>query len=87
MPSEEQAQPVMNEKLIDSIKKFVTSYNVLSPAGKTAFASQLKAQMKRMDKRTRLLYEALLEATKNELGIEKTIKEMEKADRQAKDGI
>ncbi len=73
--------------LRESIKKFSESYRNLSPAGKTAFQKQLEVQLKKEDDRTKKLYEALIEATKNDAGIEKTIQAMEKADRQAKHGI
>lgn len=73
--------------LRDSIKKFTDSYKGLSPAGKAAFQKQLELQLKKEDTRTKKLYEALIEATKNDSGIEKTIQAMEKADKQAKHGI
>ena len=76
-----------NQKLKESIKKFSDSYAALNANGKVLFENQILAQMKTMDKRTRHLYEALLESTKNGHGIDRIIKEMEKADRAAKHGI
>ena len=76
-----------NERLVESIKKFSASYNALNQAGKTAFQNQINAQCKKMDERTKKLYEALIEATKEGKNIEKTITAMEKADKQARHGI
>lgn len=76
-----------NEKLIESIKKFSSAYNVLTPEGKNAFQNQITAQMRKMDDRTRKLYSALIDATKEGLDINKTIASMEKADRELKAGI
>ena len=75
------------EKLKASIKKFSESYRTLTQAGKTAFQKQLNTQIRTADDRTKKLYEALIEATKNELNIDRTIQEMEKADKQAKHGV
>lgn len=83
----EQAQKDPLSNLKESIKRFTDSYKGLSPAGKAAFQKQLEAQLRKEDARTKKLYEALIEATKNEAGIEKTISAMEKADKQAKHGI
>ena len=76
-----------NGKLKESIKKFAESYKNLNGNAKVIFENQILAQMRTMDSRTKLLYEALLDATKNDLNIDKTIKEMERADRVAKSGI
>lgn len=76
-----------DSKLIDSIKKFMSSYKSLSPTAKKTFEVQIANQIKTMDKRTKMLYESLVEAAKNDMGIEKTIKEMEKADNRARHGI
>ena len=76
-----------NGKLKESIKKFAESYKNLNGNAKIIFENQILAQMRTMDSRTKLLYEALLDATKNDLNIDKTIKEMERADRVAKSGI
>ena len=76
-----------NEKLVESIKRFTAAYKALNAPGKVAFQNQIIAQMKNMDERTKALYQALLEATKNEYNIEKTIKEMEHADKVSKAGI
>lgn len=76
-----------NERLIESIKKFASSYNALSPAGKTSFQNQINAQARKMDDRTKKLYEALVEATKEGRNVDKTIQAMEKADKQLKYGI
>ena len=75
------------EKLKQSIKKFSESYRSLAPAGKVAFQKQLNVQIRTSDDRTKKLYEALIEATKNESSIEKTIQTMENADKQAKHGV
>jgi hypothetical protein len=83
----EQPQKDPLTTLKESIKKFADSYKNLSPAGKAAFQKQLEMQLKKEDERTKKLYESLIEATKNEAGIEKTIQAMEKADRQAKHGV
>lgn len=83
----EQAQKDPLATLKESIKKFTDSYKGLSPTGKTAFQKQLEMQLKKEDDRTKELYKALIEATKNESGIDKTIQAMEKADKQAKHGI
>ncbi|MFA5103822.1 MAG: hypothetical protein WC527_01410 [Candidatus Margulisiibacteriota bacterium] len=83
----EQPQKDPLATLKESIKKFSESYKGLSPAGKAAFQKQLEMQLRKEDDRTKKLYEALIEATKNEAGIEKTIQTMEKADRLAKHGI
>ncbi len=73
--------------LEESIKKFAESYQKLSPTGKINFQKQIEMQIKKEDERTKKLYEALLEATKKNLSVEKTIEEMKKADRQAKYGV
>ena len=84
----EQEQNVnSNNKLIESIKKFVASYKALSPAGKNAFQNQINGQIKNMDTRTKKLYETLIAATKDDLSTEKIIKEMERADKESKHGI
>ncbi len=83
----EQPQKDPLATLRESIKRFSDSYKGLSPAGKAAFQKQLENQLKKEDERTKKLYEALIEATKNESGIEKTILAMEKADKQARHGI
>jgi hypothetical protein len=74
-------------KLKDSIKRFALAYKALAPQAKTAFQSQLNAQMKNMDPRTKRLYESLIEATKQGRDIEKTIEEMEEADRKSRGGL
>ena len=76
-----------DEKLIESIKKFMSSYKALAPAAKKTFEMQINNQIKTMDKRTKMLYESLVESAKNEMSIEKTIKEMEKTDNRARHGI
>ncbi len=87
MMENQQIKDNPSAKFVESIKKFSASYKVLNPAGKMAFANQIKAQMRTMDARTKKLYEALLEATKEEKSIEVTIKMMEKADKEIKSGI
>lgn len=74
-------------KLIESIKKFASSYKSLTPQGKIAFQNQITVQMRTMDDRTKRLYQALIDATKNGLGIEKTIQEMERTDKLYKSGM
>jgi len=81
------AKEEQNQKLKESIKKFSESYVTLNANAKVIFENQILAQMKTMDKRTRLLYEALLESTKNGHNTDRIIKEMEKADRAAKHGV
>lgn len=76
-----------NAKLIESIKKFAGAYNALTPEGKNAFQNQITAQMRKMDARTKKLYSALIDATKEGFDIKKTIASMEKADREVKAGI
>ena len=74
-------------KLKESIKKFAQAYKALTPQAKTAFQVQLSSQMNNMDARTKKLYESLVEATKKGLEIDKTIEEMEEADRKARGGL
>lgn len=74
-------------KLLDSIKKFAASYKALTPQGKIAFQNQIMLQMKSMDERTKKLYQALIDATKNDLSVDKTIQEMERADKLYKSGM
>ena len=74
-------------KLKESIKKFAQAYKALTPQAKTAFQGQLSTQMNNMDARTKKLYESLVDATKKGLDIEKTIGEMEEADRKARGGL
>ena len=76
-----------DKKLKDSIKKFALAYKALAPQAKTAFQSQLNAQMNEMDPRTKKLYESLIEATKKGMDIEKTIVEMEEVDRKSRGGL
>ncbi|MCX5749661.1 MAG: hypothetical protein NTZ10_05410 [Candidatus Saganbacteria bacterium] len=76
-----------NTKLVESIKKFAASYRVLTPQGKTAFQNQINIQMKTMDERTRKLYQALIDSTKNDLNVDKTVQEMERADKRYKSGM
>lgn len=76
-----------NAKLIETIKKFTSSYTALSPVGKKAFENQVSLQLKKEDERTKHLYAALIEAAKDGMPVDKTIQSMEKADRQAKYGI
>lgn len=87
MDEQKQSAPDPNVKLIESIKKFSSAYGALTPEGKNAFQNQINAQLKKMDDRTKKLYMALIDATKEGLDINKTIATMEKADRQAKAGI
>ncbi len=75
------AESDSGSRLQDSIKKFHASYTALTAAGKTAFATQIKNQLKTMDDRTRRLYEALIASTKKGLSIDQVIEEMEKADK------
>jgi uncharacterized membrane protein YebE (DUF533 family) len=84
--AEQQAQN-QNEKLVDSIKKFASSYKSLTPQGKIAFQNQINIQMKTMDERTKKLYLALIDATKSDLNVEKTVQEMERADKLYKSGM
>ena len=85
--AEQNAPRETDKKLTDSIDKFMSSYKSLSPTAKKTFELQINNQIKTMDKRTRMLYEALVEAAKGEMNIQKTITEMEKADNRAKHGI
>jgi|GEM_PF-965603 len=87
MAEQNSGQGASAEKLGESIKKFVTSYRALTPQGKTAFQNQINNQMKTMDERTKKLYRALIDATNNDLSLEKTIQEMERADRLYKSGM
>ncbi len=83
----ESAHKDPDAKLKESIKKFAQAYKALTPQAKTAFQGQLNAQMGGMDARTKKLYESLVDATKKGLDIDKTIEEMEEADRKARGGL
>jgi len=76
-----------NKKLEESIAKFSTAFKALSPAAKVAFQNQITAQMRKMDDRTKKLYETLIKSAQDGFDTKKTIGEMEKTDRQTKGGI
>jgi len=64
------------EKLEDSIKRFLDVYRILSPEARIAFEVEIEKKTRDDDDRTKKLYSSLIKAAKAGMNIEETIKEM-----------
>jgi len=73
-------------RLNQSIKKFLDVYRVLSPEAKAAFEAQLTSAIRSEDEATRKLYDSLLKAAKEGMDTEDTLKQMHKARKENKNG-
>ncbi len=60
-------------KLTEEITRFFEVYNILSPEGKAGFEAQLGPKLNSSDKKTRIFYEILLSAAKDNATAEEAI--------------
>lgn len=67
------------EKLEKDVRDFLAAYKILLPEAKAEFEAQLNGQLKNTDDKTRKLYQALLNAAKNNDNLEQAIEAMYEA--------
>lgn len=69
----------LNAKLVSDVKKFLEVYRVLSSEGKAQFEAQLIAELNGLDERTKTLYQALLQAAREQRDVTEAIERMKQA--------
>ena len=72
-------------KLENDIKRFIEVYKVLSAEGQAAFEAQMMANLKKVDPKTKKLYETLIRAAKEGMGVEDTIQMLNQSSGRAAD--
>jgi len=66
-------------KLQSDVKKFLEVYRVLSVEGKAQFEAQIAAEVNGLDTKTKTLYQALLQAAKEQRDVTEAIEKMKQA--------
>ncbi len=70
------------KKLENDVKKFLEVYKVLSAEGKAHFEAQLAGETKKVDKKTKNLYEVLLQAAKDGCDVGQAISRLKQSSTQ-----
>ncbi|OGC11823.1 hypothetical protein A3K48_04960 [candidate division WOR-1 bacterium RIFOXYA12_FULL_52_29] len=63
----------LSEKLQQEVRGFLETYKYLPPAGRASFEAVLAKNLLGEDERTKKLYQALIEAAKNDATVEGAI--------------